>query len=852
MAINKKAHFRGNDFNNQELKDAKSLQLNEDAVNSDEAVRKSQAEAISDQSAQDILVALSQDASNTTAFTSASMVGFLNGKQNNMEIHPDSASYLQLVDGYKIKATQLLITDVEVNSTCTDLQMFIDTYSPSKQEGDVVILTNASDNQLQSWIKTGLASQGVDGYARLQTDYNVTTIRTMFSSGTYLSYDEANGQFGLILGNLSGELGAHTLPINENEFSVITGNTVLQVAKNLEALVQQVEQSGNDGTATVNTRLTNLSGVSGANLGVFAQGIFSDNSTVKAVLIESENAHKNATDDRANIRTELATAQTNLQNNIDAEETARISAISSEASSRQAQDNTLQNNIDATNQSLANETARAINAENGLDARLDVIEGTGTGSINKAQADAQIFATQLTVNEANLRAIADNGLQLQIDAISSAFLYKGYVGADGRVQHIDTLHANHNLPFENIALFNGDFYKINASLTITFSDNSTIEVEAGDGLLGIADIASGSVTSAHIHKTDNTESADILREGQLDATHLERVAGTIKVKDDSLGREKLANDVETDIDNKVLKAGDTMTGALKVDKVVTTDGGYVGGYDYAMYVKQKSVGGNSLTDTQRALLVENEVYTNGSGNPLDLDYANATTSASHYKGASVDMSVATVGTNSEANVDNPASAIYATGAYGSATSNQLGVNAGGTFVAQNGSTANLGVFSFTDTAGALNNRAGYFALAPDSLDFDGYRVARVANPLPVQDVVMLLDDYTGTKHALYVNGKSEFTGKVILPSATADNEAVNLGDVKAKEYFEEFSIDANGNTVINHGLGSKKLVLSIWHNDEEATSSFDIEKTSSNSITIYNGTSEALSGLEICIYKLSV
>ena len=408
------------------------------------------------------------------------------------------------------------------------------------------------------------------------------------------------------------------------------------------------------------------------------------------------------------------------------------------------------------------------------------------------------------------------------------------------------------MPFENIALFNGDFYKINASLTITFSDNSTIEVEAGDGLLGIEDIASGSVTATHIHKTDNTEAADILREGQLDSTHLERVAGTIRVKADSLGREKLANDVETDIDNKVLKAGDTMTGALKVDKVVTTEGGYVGGYDYAMYVKQKSVGGNSLTDTQRALLVENEVYTNGSGNPFDLDYANATTSASHYKGASVDMSVATVGTNSEANVDNPASAIYATGAYGSATSNQLGVNAGGTFVAQNGATANLGVFSFTDTAGALNNRAGYFALAPDSLDFDGYRVARVANPLPVQDVVMLLDDYTGTKHALYVNGKSEFTGKVILPSATADNEAVNLGDVKAKEYFEAFSIDANGNTVINHGLGSKKLVLSVWHNDEEATSSFDIEKTSNNSITIYNGTSEALSGLEICIYKLSV
>ena len=46
------------------------------------------------------------------------------------------------------------------------------------------------------------------------------------------------------------------------------------------------------------------------------------------------------------------------------------------------------------------------------------------------------------------------GLQFQIDAISSAFLYKGYIGSDGRIVHIDVLHANHNVPFENAAIFN--------------------------------------------------------------------------------------------------------------------------------------------------------------------------------------------------------------------------------------------------------------------------------------------------------------------------------------------------------------------------------------------------------------
>ena len=73
MGIKKKPHFRGNDYNNQELKDAKSLQLNEDATNADEAVRKSQAESIADQAAQDILVSLTENATNDSAFTSQSV-----------------------------------------------------------------------------------------------------------------------------------------------------------------------------------------------------------------------------------------------------------------------------------------------------------------------------------------------------------------------------------------------------------------------------------------------------------------------------------------------------------------------------------------------------------------------------------------------------------------------------------------------------------------------------------------------------------------------------------------------------------------------------------------------------------
>ena len=266
----------------------------------------------------------------------------------------------------------------------------------------------------------------------------------------------------------------------------------------------------------------------------------------------------------------------------------------------------------------------------------------------------------------------------------------------------------------------------------------------------------------------------------------------------------------------------------------------------------KSIDSASLTDTQRALLVENEVYTDGSGNPFDLDYANGATISSHYKGASNDMSVAIVGMNGEGRSFNQLSAIYATGVYGSATDQQLGVNAGGTFVAQNGATANLGVFGFSDTAGALNNRGAYFALSSASVDFDAYRVARVASPLPGQDAALIVDDYTGNKHAAFFNGKVEIDGDVIVPSASADDHAVNLGDVKAKEFYATFTIGADSSEVIAHGLGSKRLLVQLWMNDEEVTSSFDLEKSRDNSLTIYNDSAEALTGLEVCIIKLSV
>ena len=836
MPITKKQHYRGSDFNNKELKDAKSLQLNQDASSADEAVRLSQSEAIAAQAAQDILISLPSEANNETVITSAAMVGLLGNKQDNMEIDSSSTAYLQIIDGYKIKATQLLITDVEVDESYSTLESFLSGTAPTKQQGDVIILTAATDNQERSWIKTGSAAQDASGYTRLQTDYNVVSIRAMFTVGQYMTYSPASGQFGLDLGTSLGKLGAQTIPIDQNLFTSVTGSNILDIAKSLESLILNGQTASTQATTAVDNRFSSCSGVTGSDLGNFG-GRFTNESSIKDVLVEAEQDLTDSQSDRAAIRSEFAAADAGLQGNINAEISARISAVSSEASSRIANDNALSNSIATTNSNLSSETTRATSAENALDGRLDIVEGgTGVnGSIAKAQSDAQAFASNAVSNEAVSRQAADAVLQSQIDAIADAFQYKGNLDADGRIDHIDITDANHNKLFENASFEKGDMYKMNADLTITFTGGSSLSVNTGDSLVVLTPCPAGTCAASDFHKWDNSESADLLRQGELDSTHLERVGGSIRIKADSLGREKLAADVEADIDSKLEKAGGVMAGALKIDKVVLDNEGYSGGYDFAAHVKQKSIDTDSLTDTQRALLVENEVYTNGSGNPLDLDYANATTSASHYKGGSNNMTVATVGTHSEGSVTSSSAAVYATGAYGVATSPQLGVNSGGTFVAQNAATSNLGVFAFSDTAGALNNRAAYFALAPDSLDLDGYRVARVASPLPVQDAALVVDDYAGTSHALYVNGKSEFVGKVIIPNSAADNEAVAMGQIKATEFAVTVTVGANSNEVINHGLGTKKIMPTVWVDDELSTSAFDIERDV-NSLTIYNDT----------------
>lgn len=65
------------------------------------------------------------------------------------------------------------------------------------------------------------------------------------------------------------------------------------------------------------------------------------------------------------------------------------------------------------------EKTRAEGAESALDSRLDVIEGVGAGSVAKAQADAQDYADAAVLVEKTRAEGVEAGLQSEIDAVES-------------------------------------------------------------------------------------------------------------------------------------------------------------------------------------------------------------------------------------------------------------------------------------------------------------------------------------------------------------------------------------------------------------------------------------------------
>ena len=870
MALNKKQHYRGNAFGNKDLTDAKSLQLTEDANSADKAVRKSQAENISAAAVQAKLVSQSANATTDTAFTSQSLVSFLGAKQDNMSVHPDSVAFVELVGGTQVRIKRLTTNEVHVNSTCGDLATCLALHSSVHnsgdaswtfngtplQEGDTLILASATSAQERSYVHNGGNAGDATDFTRLQTNYDEASIRAMFAAGdSFIGYDAGSGQISLNRGTDLDKLGAQTLPVDSNEFGVVNGATTLAILKALETLIVQVDNNASGGTATTNTRLDNLSGVTGNNLETFNGSTFSDNKNIKQTFQESENKHEAADADRAAVRNEFASADATLQSNLNAETNRALSAEASEASARQAADNALQTQITQNGSAIAAEASRATTSENALDARLDTVEGDANtvGSLAHAVAEAESYTDSKLALEAIARIQQDAVLNDKIDNLAEGDItFVGEILTDGtisvRSERIAAGDTRNGQALTGVDLAAGETFIVKASMTFTYADSSAVAYEAGDKIMLVDDVATGNLVEAKVNAVPaNATGLSLINIGsstiEIDGS------GHIRVIADSITRNELAPAVEADIDDKrSLTSNNAMTSDADTHFVTDTSTGAA----QNMYYKRVSNTSDPLSGTKRTQLAELYVGTAGSGNPLAPNYAHTGTWSTHYTGTSTDMSLAVGGGNFEANVINPNSAVYATGVYALAQSQQLGINSAVTGVAQNAGISNIGITGFGKAGGIGKDRGGVFALS--DLDFLNYAGYRSVNPVSYPDVAVLADAATSaTGKALVAVGDSVFEGgTVTVPSAVNDTDAVRLGDVKAKEFAATKNISAGGFVTVNHNLNSENIIPALWLDGELVTSAFDVEASSANSLTIHNDLAQAVTDLKVLVFKLSV
>lgn len=122
---------------------------------------------------------------------------------SELTVHADSSAFVSIVDG-ELHFHNLAITEVNVDVTETSLADFIaNNYTAGNefQEGDMIVLTAATDQSQRSWIHNGGSAGDANDFTRLQTDLNSTEIKGFFSAGTGLTY--ADGVFSITAGGVS-------------------------------------------------------------------------------------------------------------------------------------------------------------------------------------------------------------------------------------------------------------------------------------------------------------------------------------------------------------------------------------------------------------------------------------------------------------------------------------------------------------------------------------------------------------------------------------------------------------------------------------------------------------------------
>lgn len=785
--------------NNNKLLDFASVQVNQDAESGNELTRKSQTEAIAATAIQAQIVGASAQALSTNTYSAEFIQANLDAKQPNISVDSQYFSFVNNTLGLK----DLGIVSPYKDTTHATMAEFITaaTFNGNNTitvDGNVldkmtmIFLQGATNPVEKAFVYLGTNHGSSADFVTFSVDYNEGTIRSFFSpTGIGLNYTVGTGQFSLAFGTGASDIGAQTVPVDSNQFNAVTGNTVLDLLKNLETFMMEIDSAAAGGQATANTRMNTVLGVTGNNMTTFTQGLLSDNKSVKELLQELEVLAKSAITDNGAIRAENSTESARVDAAILAERTRAQSAeatltsnLSSEQTSRATADSTLQANI-------LNEAITRDSADTALSNRLDIVEGTGAGSIAKAQADAALYTdareqmvmAHVNANAADLAMLNNANIEL-----------KATVGADGLFDAVE-VDSRNNQPFINVSMEAGEVVVFSEAVTLLGVDFKT-----NDKVMAKHDISAGNMSMTDLVYTRSDDS-DITK-GNLGSSTIELNASEkLDLKADSIGRTQLGADIEADIDDKVSLTGHgqkIMGNALVIEQEDSNLDA-----SYGLYLKHTQLGNGALTGTSRALLVEHHVQSNGSGNPVAPNYAHNTIT-SHYHGSCSDMSMVLSGTYNEANAK-AGTAINAIGSYSVSLDDQLGVNIGSFSMAENAAISNIAHLGYASTDGAGADRGVVGAITSQALAT--YNATRTADPFPYSEIALVADAKyapAGSK-AMYAYGDCVFEGgHVTVPNATTDTDALNLATVKGKQDIVTFDL-SSGSAIITTALDLSKV-----------------------------------------------